>query len=593
MVKLIAIRKKCVNFGRTSSSPCIAHLLIPVTDEVLEEPGPRCLEDFDFTVQDVVDSIMSIKPTASAGIDGIPALFLRTCADELKEPLFKFYRTSLDQGQLPDSLKVSKVVPVFKKGDKSKPENYRPISLTSHISKIFEKIVVKKMVEYMESMKLFNNTQHGFRSGRSCLSQLLEHYMSIIEMLEEGKVVDVVYLDFAKAFDKVDYGILIQKLKHIGISGTMLKWIYSFLTDRVQRVCIDEAFSNWAPVLSGVPQGSSLGPLLFLIHIHDINEDLLFTKAASFADDTRIIGGIHDNNDRSRVQEDLKTVYAWAEANNMTFNGKKFELLSYGGNGNDPITYSQPDGTPIKKVTQVRDLGIYMSQTATFESEVNEAMQTGNRQAGWILRVFRTRQQLPMMTLYRSLVRPHLEYCCQLWSPVGLGLIRKLEGIQRSYTAKMVGIAHLNYWQRLRHLNLQSLERRRERYQLIYVFKIVNGIVPNLDNCRFEIKTIETGRRGRLCLIPPVNTNASARLKSIADNSFAVKGARLFNVLPKKLRDLEGGPDSFKASLDTFLSKVRDQPFSPGYYQCSASNSLIDQVAQMRREGLLRVEFSV
>ena len=559
-------------------------------DEVLEQPGPRCLEDIDFTVQDVADSIMTIKPTASAGIDGVPALLLRTCAEELKEPLYQLYRKSLDFGRFPEALKWSKVVPVFKKGDRCKPENYRPISLTSHISKILEKILVKKIVEYLDSLNLFNAAQHGFRAGRSCLSQLLEHQMTIIEMLEEGKDVDVVYLDLAKAFDKVDYGILIQKLKHIGISGVMLKWIHSFLNGRIQRVHIDEAFSNWAPVLSGVPQGSSLGPLLFLIHIRDINEDLLFTRAASFADDTRIIGATQSEIDWPRVQEDLNSIYNWAEANNMAFNGNKFELLKYGG-GSSNLTYKQPDGSPIKKVTHVRDLGITMTDTATFESEILEAAQQGSRQAGWIFRVFRTRQQLPLMTLYRSLVRPHLEYCCQLWSPVRQGLIGKLEGIQRSYTARMVGVGHLDYWQRLQHLKLQSLERRRERYQIIYMFKVIKGVVPNITSSRFEIKTSDAGRRGKTCMIPPVTTSASSRLKTIVDHSFAVRGARLFNALPKKLRNHEGSPESFKASLDTFLSKVRDLPCLPGYHQCSASNSLIDQVAQMRREGSLRVEF--
>ena len=196
------------------------------------------------------------------------------------------------------------------------------------------------------------------------------------------------------------------------------------------------------------------------------------------------------------------------------------------------------------------------------------------------------------MTLYKALVRPHLEYCCQLWSPSALGLIRVLEGIQRSYTARIVGIGHLNYWQRLKKLQLQSLERRRERYQIIYINKIIKGEVPNLTNDRFQIKTIDSGRRGKLCIIPPVKTSASARLKTITDSSFVVKGAHLFNVLPIKLRNHNGSSDSFKAALDNFLIKVRDQPCIPGYHQPATSNSLINQVAQMKLEGLLCGEFS-
>ena len=559
--------------------------------DTLREPGPRCIEDIEFTTEDIVASIKTIKPTASPGPDGIPALLLRHCAEQLKNPIYSLFRISLDVGKLPEKLKQSKVVPVFKDGDRSNPANYRPISLTSHISKIHEKIIVKKLTIYLESMDLFNEAQHGFRAGRSCLSQLLDHYFTILSDLEGGSEVDVVYLDFAKAFDKVDYGILVQKLKRLGIAGQVLKWINSFLTGRMQKVSIGNSLSQAGAVLSGVPQGSSLGPLLFLIHIADIDEGLSFAKASSFADDTRIIGCIVDKIDRQLMQDDLQAVYQWAEGNNMKFNGKKFEELRYGIQETRSIPYLQPNGEPIETVDEVRDLGIVMSSTAVFDSQINTAAIKSNRQAGWVLRVFKTRQELPLMTLYKSLIRPHLEFCCQLWSPVRVGMIRKLESVQRSYTARISGIGHLNYWQRLEHLRLHSLERRRERYQIIYVFKVITSIVPNFSNQKFRIETVLSGRRGRSCVLPPLNTGTSARMQTIVDGSFSVRGAKLFNSLPKKLRNFEGSVDSFKNALDSFLSKVRDQPYTPGYHQSAPSNSLIDQVVQMKREGLLSPEF--
>ena len=415
--------------------------------------------------------------------------------------------------------------------------------------------------------------------------------MHIVSILEEGKEVDVVYLDFAKAFDKVDYGILLQKLKRIGIAGNLLSWVHSFLTNRFQKVCVDGALSERAPVHSGVPQGSSLGPLLFLIHIHDINEDLLHSTAASFADDTRLIGCIEDNRDRQLLQDDLNRIYAWAANNNMSFNGEKFEIMRYGNILENSLPLYQPDGESIKEVEEVKDLGVLMARSATFESEIQHAVLQSNRQASWALRVFRTRQQTPMMTLFRSLVRPHLEYCCQLWSPVKLGLIRRLEGVQRSYTARIAGLQNRNYWERLVLLKLQSLERRRERYQVIYIYKIISGHVPNFVNARFKINITVSERRGRSCMIPSLNTTASLRYQTIADHSFAVRGAKLFNVLPKKLRNYQGSSDSFKTVLDTFLAKIRDQPCTIGYHQPAASNSLIDQVAQMKLEGLLLNEY--
>ena len=210
-------------------------------------------------------------------------------------------------------------------------------------------------------MELFNKNQHCFRPGRSCLSQVLEHQMKILSYLEEGKEDDVVYLDFAKAaFDKVDYGVLLQKLKHVGISGFLLKWNNSFLIGRKQRVCVEGVLSSPAPVVSWVPQGSALYPLLFLVHISDIDDDLQYVKATSFEDDTRLIMKFENYEFQRKMQEDPNKIYQWASQNNMCFNGSKFELMSYGKVYSNRSTYSGPDGGTIGEINEVRDLGILM-----------------------------------------------------------------------------------------------------------------------------------------------------------------------------------------------------------------------------------------
>ena len=333
------------------------------------------------------------------------------CAEELQVPLYLLWRSSLDAGYLSNSFKTSKVVPIFKGGDRCAPQNYRPISLTSHIGKVFERIVVKTLAHYLDSMKLYNSNQHGFRGGRSCLSQLLEHQQKILLALENNLSVDVVYLDFAKAFDKVDYGVLLRKLKACGVCGQLLRWLCSFLTGRKQVVCVDGSFSDVAPVCSGVPQGSSLGPLLFLIHIADIDMEHEYVSAASFADDTRLIMGIKEREDYDKMQSDLNKTYKWASENNMKFNGKKFEVLRYGKKvSEDLIKYYTSDGQTIEEAETIKDLGVQMKNTATFDSEIDNVVSKGNRQASWVLRVFKTREKDPMMTLYKSMVLPHLEY---------------------------------------------------------------------------------------------------------------------------------------------------------------------------------------
>ena len=176
---------------------------------------------------------------------------------------------------------------------------------------------------------MLNPNQHGFRSNRSCLSQLLSHYEAILSLLEEGLGTDVVYLDFAKAFDKVDFGILLSKLKRFGIGGSIGKWIYSFLVNRTQRVLVNGTASIPIQVLSGIIQGSVLGPLLFMIMINDIDQKVFSSHVSCFADDTRVLQHISELSDCSSLQSDLNAIFSWAEENNMEFNNLKFELIRY------------------------------------------------------------------------------------------------------------------------------------------------------------------------------------------------------------------------------------------------------------------------
>ena len=202
------------------------------------------------------------------------------------------FSQSLTQGTFPSALKRAVNVPIFKSGDKSIPGNYRPISLTSCISKAFERIIRKQVLASLERKGLLNNTQHGFRSGRSCLSALLNVFDNLMNMIDSSTTVEMIYLDFSKAFDKVDHGIVLHKLRDLGITGNLGVWFDQFLSDMTQFVRLPGGVSKDSPVLSGVPQGTVLGPLLFIIMISDINKDILSSKIISFADDTRVYTNI-------------------------------------------------------------------------------------------------------------------------------------------------------------------------------------------------------------------------------------------------------------------------------------------------------------
>ena len=204
------------------------------------------------------------------------------------------------------------------------------MALTSHIVKIFEKVLRNHIVAHLEENGLLNPGQHGFRAGRSCLSQLLEHFETVTQTLEDGDNVDVIYLDFSKAFDKVDFLVTLRKLKYLGITGNVGKWIYSFITGRTQTVIVSGIKSDVSEVKSGVPQGSVLGPLLFLILLGDIDKSVASAFVSSFADDTRVGRRIKTPADVQALQEDLNTIYRWSSKNNMNFYSDKFECIRYG-----------------------------------------------------------------------------------------------------------------------------------------------------------------------------------------------------------------------------------------------------------------------
>ena len=271
---------------------------------------------------------------------------------------------------MPEGIIHAIIVPILESIDKSLPSNYRPIALTNHLTKIFESVLRKIIVKHMEENDLMNRTQHGFRKGHSTVTQILTHYDSILTMLEEGNAVDSVYLDFSKAFDKVDHQILLKKVESLGITGKLLEWIKTFLTNRQQQVRVENTLSSREWVKSGVPQGSVLGPLLFLIMVVDINKDIKYSWLGSYADDTRLWTCIHDQIDQETLQRDLNILYKWAEDNNMQYNDDKFKHITYGQQNNR--TYLSPNGIPIKKRTLLKILESisHVTENSTYISAI-------------------------------------------------------------------------------------------------------------------------------------------------------------------------------------------------------------------------------
>ena len=471
---------------------------------------------------------------------------------------------------------------------KSETASYRPVSLTSHLVKTFERALKKILQNHLEVTLAFNDQQHGFRAKRSCLSQLLNHYNEILKGMEEGGNVDTVYLDFSKAFDKVDIGILCHKMRDLGIHGALAIWIHNFLTKRKQVVIANGAKSSISEVKSGVPQGTVLGPLLFLIMINDISKDISESFISIFADDTRLTKVINNEEDLESFQEDLEKLYDWAQTNNMAFNGSKFELLRYGYNDElkCATNYLTPEAEDIIEVKNVlRDLGVIVNSEATFKDHIDLVCSKVTQKAGWVLRTFHCRSSSFMKQIWKSLVQAYIDYCSQLYQPLQSGDLQRIENLQKVFTKKIPQVRDENYWDRLRILKMNSQQRRFERYRIIYVWKILEGLAPN---CGLTETTSD--RTGRKCIIPPVQARTRHRVKSLRYQSFQVHGPQLFNSLPKSIRNTKRcGVPEFKEKLDIYLSCIPDQPkvgslipSTCDQFSLSPSNSLVDQIREFQ-----------
>ena len=263
---------------------------IESSDQMPEPPnqfsGPG-IESITITAEMVHKKLLKLKTDSAPGPDGIHPKLLQLAAQSLAEPLASQFNESLDQGVLPDAWKTAVVVPIHKKGSKKEPGNYRPISLTCIPCKVMESLIRDELMEFLSSTDQISKHQHGFRPRRSCSSQLLETLEDWCRIIEQGDSVDVIYLDFRKAFDSVPHKRLLKKLCSYGISGKLLRWIEVFLSDRKQQVMVNGVHSDLVPVKSGVPKGSVLGPLLFLLYVNDI-PSIVSCTAKMFADDTKI-----------------------------------------------------------------------------------------------------------------------------------------------------------------------------------------------------------------------------------------------------------------------------------------------------------------
>ena len=513
---------------------------IPEPKRIFQGAGHDILENIEITPDIVESKLNDLNVNKSVGSDGFHPKFLFEIRKEISKPLAILLNLSFQQGKVPLDWKFAIVSPIFKQGSKSNAQNYRPISLTSVLCKILESIIKDRVVAHLDKFNLIRDSQHGFMKGRSCLTNLLEFMEKVTEELDKNNPVDIVYLDFAKAFDKVPHKRLIKKIVAHGIGGKFSSWIEDWLSDRTQCVRLNDKLSETSRVLSGVPQGSVLGPLLFLIYINDLDIDTV-SKLCKFADDTKLCKAVKTDADRDQVKSDLDKIYNWSLDWQMLFNVDKCVALHL-GNNNKKFEYYM--GTnQIKSSDREKDLGVIVGCSAKNTEQCIAAANAANKMLGLIKRNIQYKNKDTVSRLYKALVRPKLEYCVQAWCPYLRKDIDRLERVQKRATKMIPGLHNLSYAERLKECNLLSLEKRRLRGDLIEVFKLLKGL-DKVDYRKFFQLNIGSRTRGHSFKVVKNRSNLDLR-----KYFFSQRVVDVWNRLPQSVVDADT-VNTFKNRLD-------------------------------------------
>ena len=474
-----------------------------IEHDVVPEPTfmkDRFLEDTNINTQVTYKVMKEVNPTKSQGPDMIHPRLICECRDELNRPLTTIFNKSLDEGILPREWKLANVTAIYKSGKKTSVDNYRPISVTSICCRIMEKIIRNAIVDHLEVNKFLSQYQHGFRKGRSCVTQLLECIEDWTAAIDDNREIDIIYLDFKAAFDKVPHKRLLKKLWNIGIRGKIYRWIENFLNNRYQRVIVNGESSKWQKVTSGVPQGSVLGPVLFLIFINDL-PDAMTCTIRLFADDTKLYSPIRGHQDEEKLQGDLFNACEWANKWQMVFNVKKCKTMHIGQT--QASEYYMKDSAAkicqIQTCKNEKDLGVIFDEKLNFDVHINSKVNLANRNLGLIIKTFTYLDTDMFLQLYKSLVRPHLEYASVIWTPRFKKDIIAIENVQRRATRALRNLQNLDYPARLRKLGIPTLEYRRARADVIEVYKLLNKIdYTSAELLNFSDVTFTRGHNKKL-----------------------------------------------------------------------------------------------
>ena len=504
------------------------------------------------TVSQISHLLHGLSGNKAAGIDKISCKIIKLAAPVISDSLTLICNQAITLSSFPDEWKIARVVPLYKNGQRNIPGNYRPISVLPAISKIMERILHDQLYNYLTKFDLFSDTQFGFRKFHSTASALLDCTNDWYINLDRKMFNLVVLIDLKKAFDTVDHQILLSKLELYGIKGQALNLLKSYLTNRKQKCQIKNVFSSERLIKCGVPQGSILGPLLFLLFINDLPHCLSKTKPRLFADDTNLTASANSVTDlEAAVNSDLENLRKWLIANKLSLNVAKTEFIIIGSksmtkNISNPHPNVFIENKQIKQVYECKTLGVKIDQHLSWKGNTDEIRKKVSAGISAIRRIKPFVDQETLILIYNAIVRPYFDCCCELWDVFSEAQSKRLQKLQNRAARIILNVNNdVEHTIALRTLGWEPLRTERKKAKAKIMYKLLNKMGPKSLTNLFSYKSEKTNYHLRdissgLCLPKPRTNNMK--------NSFMYDGAQLWNCIPKEIRESK--------SLSSFRKKI-------------------------------------
>ena len=482
---------------------------------------------------EVVNIIKSCKPKHSKDCDDINMYVLSKVTDQIVKPLVHIFNLSFSSGIFPSEMKTAKVIPVFKSGNRSDFSNYRPISLLSQFSKILEKLFNLRLEQFLISNEILSNCQYGFRSSMSTVHAALELIESISTAVDNKKHCAGVFIDLKKAFDTVNHDLLVKKLFFYGIRGTANAWLNNYLTNRNQYVIADDHSSGMRLITCGVPQGSVLGPVLFLLYINDICNVSNLLKFVLFADDTNIFcssTSLHDLQDT--INRELDKLFVWFSVNRLSLNLGKTNYMLFRSRPPDNELALKINNVVLPRVAATKFLGIIIDDKLSWKPHIQSVKSKLSSVLSIMYKASKLINTTGMYTLYCSLFHPYLSYCNEIWGNTYTSNVKCLFTLQKKAIRLICNadrLAHTNAM--FKDMSILKLSEFVKYKTAIVMFNIFHGTLPIQLQMRFtKYSSVYSTRQTKSFVMVQVRTNLKAMCLS-------VHGVKLWNTLPDDIKN--------------------------------------------------------